>query len=431
MRLNTESPKFSPDDGQYLPRLRDVRLLDHRISWVNSIFLTITHLLAVLVFLPLYFSPTGLWKFMLAYFVVHVWLGLVSTTAYAHRMVSHRATQKISPLVHLFFGYIGQTLAVQGSIAEWAGRHRAHHAVDGHRKHAQDPYSAVWFKSKWQNFVWSHFLCYFFHHPSTDTEYEERINRVLHQYKLLGLQHRWYLFFLIAVNYALPFMIGMWVGGTLWTGICFVWTAVTATVLIQQITWTVNSFTHLFGIRAARSSARNNYFWLLPLGEGNHHADHHDAPTDYRNGFGWSGWVSDPTRYVLIVLRWLRLIGPLQRTSRALELRALAERKIKTLKAKFQNRQSHERWLECEARLEEFKVQLVNKAKACDRLLRERVRLFEQKAKLSRTQWKKQWLVLKSEIEKARLDVDYAQSIFKLEVEAVQHALQSTTESNV
>ena len=101
-----------------------------------------------------------------------------------------------------------------------------------------------------------------------------------------------------------------------------------------------------------------------------------DAPTDYRNGFGWSGWVSDPTRYILIVLRWLRLIGPLQRTSRALELRALGRTKIKTLKAKFQNRQSHERWVECEARLEDFKTQLVNKAKACDRLLRERVRLF-------------------------------------------------------
>ena len=37
--------------------------------------------------------------------------------------------------------------------------------------------------------------------------------------------------------------------------------------------------------------------------------------------------------------------------------------------------------------------------------------------------------MLKSEIAKARLDVEYAQSVFKLEVEAVQHALQNTFES--
>ena len=65
-----------------------------------------------------------------------------------------------------------------------------------------------------------------------------------------------------------------------------------------------------------RQTLVNNYIWLGPMGEGNHHADHHDFPRDYRNGFGWLGWVLDPTRYAILALRGLGLVSGLNHANR-------------------------------------------------------------------------------------------------------------------
>jgi hypothetical protein len=64
------------------------------------------------------------------------------------------------------------------------------------------------------------------------------------------------------------------------------------------------------------------------MGEGNHHADHHDFPRDYRNGFGWSGWVLDPTRYVILALRALGLVRGLNHANRRDEAEIISARKL-------------------------------------------------------------------------------------------------------
>lgn len=418
-------PVLDPDSGKHLQRLTDVFKLNHRISKVNSIYLTLTHIVAALSFLAFMYGPEGFTSTMVIYVIAHVTIAVFSTTAYAHRMVSHRATKSISLPVHLLFGYIGQTLAVQGSVGEWAGRHRVHHAVDGNRKHEMDPYSAIWFKSTWQNFLWSHVLCYFFDNPEVDHAYEARTQAVLAQHSAMELQHRWYLFFLITLNYAMPFVVGLTLGGSPWAGFCLMWMSVLATVVIQNITWTVNSFTHLFGLRAARSSARNNYFWLMPLGEGNHHADHHDAPTDYRNGFGFMGWCLDPTRYVLIALRALRLIGPLQRTPKSIELRVLAERKMLRMKARYERRCTLERWQPYEAKLAQLKAGILERAKKLDALKGEKTRLLTQKSKLTQAQLKVKLDGLKLRLGHARNELEFAYRTFRLELKGAGLALST------
>ncbi len=64
------------------------------------------------------------------------------------------------------------------------------------------------------------------------------------------------------------------------------------------------------------------------MGEGNHHGDHHDFPRDYRNGFGWSGWALDPTRYIILLLRGLGLVEGLNRANRRDEAEIIAARKL-------------------------------------------------------------------------------------------------------
>ena len=420
---------LAPDEGRQLKYFRDVLKLKHKPSSVNIIYLSVTHLLAVLSFLAFSYAPEGFWLPMCIYLVAHVSLAVFSTTAYAHRMVAHRATKSISWPVHLFFGYIGQTLAVQGSLLEWAGRHRTHHAVDGNRKHHTDPYSAVWFESQWRNFLWSHVLCYFFEHPETEGDFAVRIKNIRAQHKVMGLQHRYYVGFLIALIYALPFGIGVWVGGSVWAGLCLVWTSVLATVVIQNVTWTVNSFTHLWGLRAARSSARNNYVWMLPMGEGNHHADHHDAPTDYRNGFGWLGWILDPTRYLLLALRALRLIGPLQRTPKSVELKIIAERRMQRMAGRFARRLPMERWQPFEAKLLQLKTALLEQARRVDALKREHARLISARSKMTQAQLQTQLNAVKLKAGHAKNELQYAYRNFMLELKSARYALKLKTAS--
>ena len=101
------------------------------------------------------------------------------------------------------------------------------------------------------------------------------------------------------------------------------------TVAVQHNTWTVNSVTHLWGFTSGvKSSATNNYVWLGPLGEGNHHGDHHDFPRDYRNGFGLSGWLLDPTRYGILALNALGLVRGLNSASKHEEAEIIAQRKL-------------------------------------------------------------------------------------------------------
>ena len=62
--------------------------------------------------------------------------------------------------------------------------------------------------------------------------------------------------------------------------------------------------------------------------EGNHHGDHHDYPRDYRNGFGVSGWLLDPTRYGILALRAVKLVRGLNRASEKEEAEIIAGREI-------------------------------------------------------------------------------------------------------
>ena len=250
------------------------------------------------------------------------------------------------------------------------------------------------------------------------------MNGVLSQNRVMGMQHRRYVVFLVAFNYGLPFMLGLWIGGTLWTGVCLVWTAVLATVIIQNITWTVNSVTHLWGLRAARSSARNNYLWMLPMGEGNHHADHHDAPTDYRNGFGVLGWALDPTRYLLLALRAVRLIGPLQQTPKSVEMKILAERRMLRMEGRFAKHFCIDRWHPFEQKLVELKQRLLEHARRVDALKREQSRILAARSKMTERQLKTRLAALKLKVGHAKNELQYAYRNFSLELKSARYALR-------
>ncbi len=349
-------------------RIRDLFSHGFKIDWVTASFISISHVVCLIATPFAYFyAPEGFWKIMLAWTLIHALIGCLSTTVYSHRLIAHGAAKTISWPVHIVFGFIGQVMAMQGSVRRWAAMHVIHHGVDRSGKHELDPYSATWFTTGWRNFLWSHMLTYFFSHP--DTTATDKAFQAKNSTPLVW-QDKLYLPLLVVLNFLLPFVLGAMITGSLVGGLCLMVASIGGYILAQHNTWTVNSVTHMWGFtKGAFSSAKNNYIWMGPLGEGNHHADHHDYGRDYRNGFGWSGWLLDPTRYVILLLNSLGLVKGLQRASKRQEAEIIARREllnaqIKTQPTRFETWEKKLEtlkadWLEATQRWEAFKKQKV------------------------------------------------------------------------
>ena len=376
-------------------RIRDVFSHGFRIDWVNASFISITHILCVVATpLAYYYAPSGFWQVMLGWTLIHALVGCVSTTVYSHRLIAHGAAHHVSWPVHIIFGFIGQVLAIQGSVRQWAANHVIHHGVDRTGKHHLDPYSATWFRSGWRNFLWSHMLTYFFNHP--ETEEGKRAFEAKSSAPLVW-QDRLYLPLLITLNFLLPMALGYlltdsWVGAG-----CLMIAAIGGVILAQHNTWTVNSVTHMWGFtKGAISSAKNNYLWMGPLGEGNHHADHHDGSVDYRNGFGWSGWLLDPTRYVILLLRACGLVKGLKRISKSQEADIIARRKLCEAAA----RTGETRWQQWEGKLEILKADWLQATRRWEAFKSEKMQL--EKMALPKFELREKLAQLKAEMAVAR-----------------------------
>lgn len=376
-------------------RIRDLSKHGFRIDWINLSFISVTHLLC-LVATPLayFYAPEGLWKLMLAWTLIHAFVGSISTTVYSHRLIAHGAAQNVSWPVHIIFGFIGQVMAIQGPVRRWAAMHVVHHSVDRNGRYELDPYSATWFDSSWRNFLWSHMLTYFFVHPD-DTMIERAYKSK--NVPALVWQEKLYLPLLVILNFLVPMALGYFVSGSLVGALCMMMASIAGFILCQHNTWTVNSVTHMWGFtRGAFSSAINNYIWLGPMGEGNHHADHHDFAKDYRNGFGWSGWLLDPTRYIILLLNSVGLVKGLHRASKRQEAEIIARRKLQNAQQKTQQ----SRWSVWEGKLETLKQEWLEATQRWEAFKQKRIQL--KAAALPKLELRQKLEQLKAEMEIAR-----------------------------
>ena len=357
-----------PNPQPIYSNFRELFKRGFKIDWVTAGFISITHIILLLgTPFAYWFAPEGFWKVMLGWTLVHALVACLSTTVYSHRLVAHGAAKKIRWPVHVLFGYIGQVLAIQGSVLNWASMHIVHHGVDRSGKHHLDPYSATWFDAGWRNFLWSHMLTYFFFHPESAARKKALESKST---PILLWQHKLYVPLLIILNFLMPLIVGYLITHSVVGSICLMMASIGGFILAQHNTWTVNSITHMWGTtKGAISSAKNNYLWMGPLGEGNHHADHHDHGKDYRNGFGLSGWLLDPTRYVILFLRLMGLVKGLHRASRTQEAKIIARRKMNELKSSFQSSKKAglDRWTAIENTLNQHKAEWVKAASNWER----------------------------------------------------------------
>lgn len=263
---------------------------DRKLHWPSVFGIGITHLLALLAFVPTFFSWSGLG---LAVFLG--WLsGWIGITLCFHRLLTHGSFR--TPNWFRYFLTICGTLAWQGGPITWIGTHRIHHAFSDKEGDPHSPRHGPW---------WAHVFWTVFERPSGVRDplgaaldlWRDKTMRVIDRF-----------FWVPQVLCA----IALFVAGLLFFNIVtavswLVWGIGVRTVVIYHITWAINSACHIWGYRNFDTADQSKNFWpiaILSAGESfhnNHHADQRSA----RHGMRW--WEIDITWYTILVLKFFRL----------------------------------------------------------------------------------------------------------------------------
>jgi len=271
-------------------------------DYAVGIGLAIIHLGALGVFVPAFFSWSGVGLGIALY----VLTGMGVTLGY-HRLHTHRSFS-VPRFVEYVLAIAG-ALSLQGGPIEWVAQHRAHHANtdrdgDPHDSHRGMPWAHIeWLFRRNKDRVapadrprWAADLC------------KDPFYRALDKY------HVWCTVVLGFVLFAF--------GGWSW----LVWALFARLVFTYHCTWLVNSASHAVGYQTFRTGDRSTNNWwvaILTFGEGWHN-NHHAFPFSARHGLRW--FEFDPTYWTIKMLAWVRLARNIKLPTREMKVR-LAVRK--------------------------------------------------------------------------------------------------------
>ena len=277
----------------------------HGVDYVVGGFILFVHAVAVgfaivsvLLLLGVLDAPALMpyivrWEAIVSFLVLVPVTGMVGITVCYHRLQTHGGFETWWP-VKLFLKTCGW-MALQGSDVEWIAQHRKHHQYSDHEG---DPHSPE------HGWLWSHAGWLFVYHTSPEKEADARkyASDILEDPVSLFVHRRYWL--VPVVMAAAIGGIGYLVGG--WPGVSsfLLWGYFLRVVFVWNVTWCVNSVTHIWGYRTyeTRDNSRNNWIiGILAFGEGWHN-NHHAKPTCARHGHAW--WEIDCS-YWFICFLWL------------------------------------------------------------------------------------------------------------------------------
>jgi len=274
------------------------------VRWRYALGIPGVHLLACLAFLPWFFSWSGVVFAILGLYA----FGTLGINLCYHRLLTHQGLTCPKWLEHTF-AVLG-VCTMQDTPACWVAMHRIHHK---HSDHRPDPHSPL------VHFLWGHCGWLMFQNREfTNVNYYQRFTRDILRdpfYMKLEKKENWLRIYVASI--VLFFLVGLGaqlaMGGTLAQAAQFglslmVWGVFVRTVLTWHITWSVNSFTHVWGYRNYETDDNSRNNWLVGLwanGEGwhnNHHADQRAAA----HGHKW--WEFDVTWLTIWALEKLGLV---------------------------------------------------------------------------------------------------------------------------
>src|SRR5262245_15719542 len=295
-----------------------------RIVWFPAIFLVGYQSLALLAFVPLFFSWTG----VILLIVVDYVFGVLGINLCYHRLLAHRGFRCPKWLEH--------TLAILGfcclqdTPARWVAVHRRHHE---HADEQPDPHSPL------VSFLWGHLAWIVVENPELNRPgiYDRYAKDILRDPFYRALERNLWQIWIILLSWVVFFFGGflaqVLLGATMMEAVQFgasllVWGVFVRTVVVWHQTWAVNSVTHLWGYRNydTDEGSRNNLFvGIFSNGEGWHN-NHHADPRSAKHGHRW--WEFDSTYLTIRLLEKLGLAWEVVMPNPHLAARAQAGRLI-------------------------------------------------------------------------------------------------------
>ena len=113
----------------------------------------------------------------------------------------------------------------------------------------------------------------------------------------------------VAVGLAVPFGLGVALGGTIGAGLtALLWGGAVRVFVLHHVTYSINSLCHVFGRRPFKTGDESrNLAWLAPITFGEAwHNNHHAFPTSAIHGLGRRQF--DPSALVIRGLERMGLI---------------------------------------------------------------------------------------------------------------------------
>jgi stearoyl-CoA desaturase (delta-9 desaturase) len=283
-----------------------------RIRWTYALSIVLVHMVALLAFVPWFFTWTGLAVCLAGLYI----FGTLGVNLCFHRLLTHRSFT-CPRWLERFFALLG-VCCLQEGPGRWVAIHRRHHQ---HSDERPDPHSPL------VTFVWGHVGWLVVENRDTDSFhlYQRYARDLLSQPFYMDMERRLRWLWVYVVHAAIFAVVGVGVGlaihrqwpAALQFAASFVlWGVIVRTVLVWHITWSVNSLSHLFGYAShdTGENSRNNWFVaLVSNGEGwhnNHHADQRSAA----HGHKW--WELDVTYLTIRLLAVVGLAGNVMRHDR-------------------------------------------------------------------------------------------------------------------
>jgi stearoyl-CoA desaturase (delta-9 desaturase) len=224
------------------------------------------------------------WRDVAIFLVMYVPVGFGVTVGF-HRLLTHRSF-KTSSWMRGLLGILG-TMAVEGPLISWVADHRKHHAYsdrlgDPHSPHVE--HGGGW-RGALRGLGHAH-VGWLFNH--TQRGARDRFAPDLLADPVIAFIDRTFLLWSL-VGLAIPFGLGMLIGGTLTAGLeGMLWGGAVRIFVLHHVTYSINSLCHFFGRRRfATDDHSRNLLWLAPLSFGEAwHNNHHAFPTSAIHGMG-------------------------------------------------------------------------------------------------------------------------------------------------
>ena len=220
-----------------------------------------------------------------------------------HRLATHQAFET-KPWIRLMLWIMGN-FAWEGGVIRWSSVHAKHHKYSDEEN---DPHSPL------DGFVHAHFGWILDRVEAKPETYAKHLlkdpiaryaDRTFILWSIVSILAPAWICGIVGFVYGglHGFLIELFVG-SLW--------AIIRIGYVHHITWSVNSYSHLFGKREFETNDNShNSWWVGTFAGGEHHNNHHALPNTVNHGIYW--WQIDFVYYFVCLLERLGFAWNLKR----------------------------------------------------------------------------------------------------------------------